>query len=130
MPSALIVGQGSQLDAITAMIDGLRQGPTVGVIAGEPGAGKSTLWEFACDHARRRGYVVLSCRPGDVEDDLPFMGLIDLLDDTALTFDDLPAPQYRALDAALMRATPDGGELPSPSAVGVAFVALIRRLCA
>ena len=39
MPSALIVGQGSQLDAITAMIDGLRQGPTVGVIAGEPGAG-------------------------------------------------------------------------------------------
>src|SRR5215475_10384524 len=74
------------------------------VIEGEPGIGKTTLWAQAVARARALGWRVLSCRPVPSDAGLPHVGLADLLrtvPDEA--FGDLPGPQRRALDVALLR---------------------------
>lgn len=128
MRHGLMVGMDDQLKVLEKMISELADGPAMSVITGEPGAGKSTLWQHGCDHARGRGHRVLSCRPTVVGRELPFMGLIDMFDDGGVAVDDLPPPQQQALEAALMCTVPDHGELPSPAAVGVAVVTVVRRL--
>ncbi|MEZ5100746.1 MAG: LuxR C-terminal-related transcriptional regulator [Thermoleophilia bacterium] len=74
----------------------LREGPA--------GIGKTTLWQAAVEAARAAGLRVLAARPAQAEIALPFAALGDLLggvDPAALAA--LPAPQRRALDAALQR---------------------------
>jgi DNA-binding CsgD family transcriptional regulator/Tfp pilus assembly protein PilF len=89
--------------------------------------GRSTLWLYGLGHARDLGYQVLSCRPAEPDGSLLFAGLIDLLDGGLAPLDDLPGPQRRALQVALMCAEPTGSS-PGPQVVGVALVTLLRRL--
>lgn len=99
------------------------------VLEGEPGIGKTTLWRAGIARAEARGYSVLSCRTAPAETRLSFSALSDLLmivDGPA--FDALPEPQRRALDAALLRATPDAA--PDPRAIGTGLVSLFVRLAA
>jgi hypothetical protein len=72
------------------------------VLVGEPGIGKTTLWEAGVAAARSRGVRVLAARPGESEARLPFAGLIDLCDGIGpAEIAELPAPQRRALEGAL-----------------------------
>src|SRR4051812_23017467 len=128
MHPGLIVGMDEQLTVLDKMISGLPEGPALSVITGEPGAGKSTLWQHGCDRAHELKYRVLSCRPSVAGRDQPFVGLIDMFDDGGVTVDELPPPQRQVLEAALMRAVPDHGESPGPGAVGGAVVSVVRRL--
>ena len=74
-----------------------------------------------------RGYRVLSSRPSEAETRLSYTGLTDLLGDVV---DDvlpaLPAPQRRALEAALLLAEPDAGT--DERAVAAAFLSSLRAL--
>jgi DNA-binding CsgD family transcriptional regulator len=98
------------------------------VIEGDPGIGKTTLWRESMRLADERGYRVLSCRPAEAESKLSFAGLADLLGSvSAEVLDDLPAPQRRALEIALLRADPDEGELDRGT-VFAAFVSAARSL--
>jgi DNA-binding CsgD family transcriptional regulator len=74
------------------------------VFAGEPGIGKTILWEAAVAHARQAGHEVVVARPAVAERDLPYAGLVDLFVDLSLDdLTELPNPQRRALEAALLR---------------------------
>ncbi len=104
--------------------------PWACVLAGEPGIGKTTLWEFALDLARARGLRVLLTRPAGSEAQLMFAGLSDLLDDVDLErVDGLPAPQRRALEVALLRAEPTGTAV-EPRAIAVGLLSTLRSLAA
>jgi len=98
------------------------------VITGEPGLGKTTLWEAGQAAARERGVRVLTTRASSAETRLSYAALIDLLD--AVDRDDLadlPAPQLRALELALLRAEPSGAP-PEPRAISLGFMNALRTL--
>ncbi len=98
------------------------------VLIGEPGIGKTTLWEAAVSGARDRGTRVLAARPGASAAQLPFAGLIDLcdqLDEATLAV--LPIVQRRALEEALLRT--EQTRPPGPAQlVSLALLGVVRAL--
>lgn len=106
------VGRDVELASVVRFIEQVPDGPRSLVLRGEPGIGKSTLWNEGLDAARHGGYRVMRTRPARSEADLPYLGLGDLLadvpDDDLV---DLPAPQRRALEAAMLRVEGDGPSL-------------------
>jgi DNA-binding CsgD family transcriptional regulator len=100
-----VIGRDAELADIAGSLAESRKRAVV--IEGPAGIGKSTLWRAAVAAARRADECVLLVRPREVEARMPYAGLEGLLserlDDVAA---DLPSPQRRALDVALMRADP------------------------
>jgi hypothetical protein len=84
------------------------------VLCGEPGIGKSTLWEAGLEVARSRGLVSLCARASEAEAQLSFVGLADLLEAVdSVVWAELPAPQRRALEVVVGRAeSPDSRAEP------------------
>jgi DNA-binding CsgD family transcriptional regulator len=100
------------------------------VLVGEPGIGKTTLWEAGVAAAEGQGVRVLAARPSESEARLPFAGLVDLCEHVAPDeLGALPTPQRRALEAALLRAEPVDGSA-HPGAVEFGFVGAVRALAA
>ena len=123
-----VLGREAELGVVAAFLDGVSSGPGALVIQGEPGIGKTTLWADLVRRAEAHGTRVLSCRPVEPEARLAFSGLADALEtlpDGA--FDELPIPQRRALDAALLRSDP-GEQPPDPRAVAIAFRSILVAL--
>ena len=99
-------------------------------IAGEAGAGKSTLWRAAVDAAVGAGYRVLRSEPSPAEAQLSFAGLSDLLGDILPTVTDaVPAPQRDALEVALLL-RPAGEIPPTAHAIGQAVLSVLRAALA
>jgi DNA-binding CsgD family transcriptional regulator len=119
-----ILGRDAELAEIERFIASAASGPSTLVLEGAPGIGKTTLWDAGIALASRTGHRVLSCRPVEAEARLSYTALGDLLD---LEFPALPAPQERALDAALLR---DGSDGPPPDrrAVSLATLGVLRAL--
>jgi hypothetical protein len=112
------VGRESELAAIGAFLDEPRASLATFLIEGDVGIGKSTLWREAARAARDRSYRVLACRPDETEMDIGFAGLIDLLGNVANeATHELPEPQRKALDAALMRGSAEAPVEPGAVAV-------------
>jgi predicted ATPase len=83
--------------------------PAVVAIEGEAGIGKTSVWRAVLDQLEARDNAVLSARPAEAETHLSYAGLADLLDPVLDdTLAELPAPQRQALEAALLRAEPEG----------------------
>jgi DNA-binding CsgD family transcriptional regulator len=103
-----------------------RREPAVLTIAGEAGAGKSTLWRAGLAAAAEAGYRVLRSEPSAADAGAPFAGLSDLLSgvlpDVA---GGIPGPQREALEVALLL-RPAGETPPTSHAVGLAVLAVLR----
>jgi DNA-binding CsgD family transcriptional regulator len=123
-----IVSREEELSSLRAFIDAVREGPAALVLEGEAGIGKSTLWVAGVDHARTRGFRVLSSRPAEAERGLAHVGLGDLFEDA---LDDvlpaLPAPRRRALEAALLLEEP-AAHTVDPRALGIATRSALQLL--
>ena len=123
-----IVGRGAELEALNTFISSLDRGPATLVLEGEPGLGKTTLWREGLQAAERRSFQVLGCRPVQAEAQLAFTALSDLLTDVpTVVFDELPVPQRRALEVALLRAEPEDDE-HFPRAVALGFLGVLVAL--
>lgn len=123
-----VVGRGAELAAAEEFVAGLDRGPAALVFAGQPGIGKSALWQATLEKALAESYVVLAARPAEAEAGLGFAALADLLDpvvDQVLPV--LPGPQGRALAVALLREDPGGGRLDR-RAVAAATAAVLREV--
>jgi AAA ATPase domain len=122
-----IVGRGVELRAIQGFLDRVATGPCALLIEGEPGIGKTTLWLQAVRAGESRGYRVLQARPAESELGLSFAAIADLV---SAAFDetraDLPAPQERALGAALLRL--DLEEPAEPRTTATALVSVLTTL--
>lgn len=120
-----IVGRGAELEAVRRFLtEG--SGPRALYLHGDAGIGKSTIWQQVLVEAGASGFRVVSSRPTEAEARLPFAGLVDLLGDLLDEVQpELPAPQQRALDLALLRTTA-GDEPPEPLAISLAALGLLR----
>ncbi|HET6866564.1 MAG TPA: AAA family ATPase [Solirubrobacteraceae bacterium] len=128
-PVVAIVGRELELASVRDPPLGERNVRAV-VLVGEPGIGKTTLWDEGVAAARSRGVQVLIARPSESEARLPFAGLIDLCQQ--LGSEELravPSPQRRALEAAILRVDPIDGH-GHPGAVEYGFVTALRTLAA
>jgi hypothetical protein len=99
-----VVGRDVELTIIDRFFEGVRSGSATLLIEGMAGIGKTTVLQSAVERGEEQGARMLLSRPGPSETRLTYAGLLDVLeaveDDV---FAALPAPQRRALDAALLR---------------------------
>jgi DNA-binding CsgD family transcriptional regulator len=121
-----ILGREAEVAEITRFIESIDDGPSALLLDGAAGIGKTTLWNAGVTFARDTGHQVLSSRAAESEARLSYAALGDLLE---LELPELPGPQKRALDAALLR---DGveGSPPDQRAVSLATLAVLRALAA
>jgi DNA-binding CsgD family transcriptional regulator len=119
-----ILGRDAELAKVKDFLESASGTPSALSLEGTAGIGKTTLWQAAVSIARARGHRVLSCRAAEAEARLSYAALGDLLD---FELPDLPAPQKRALDAALLRAEVEGAP-PDQRAVAVASLGVLRAL--
>jgi DNA-binding CsgD family transcriptional regulator len=128
--SAAVIGRDEELDSVRAFLERVVRRPSALVLSGEPGIGKTILWEVGVDDARKRFHYVLSHRAVETESMLSFAALSDLLVDVseeALPL--LTAPRRRALEVALLLEEPEK-DGPDPRAIALAFFDVVRALAA
>jgi DNA-binding CsgD family transcriptional regulator len=125
-PGQGILGREGELAQVGSFLGPAPGGAAVLLLEGAAGIGKTTLWHAGVSLARARGHRVLSCRAAESEARLSYAALGDLFD---FDLPDLPAPQRRALDAALLRAEVEGAP-PDQRAVSVASLGVLRALAA
>jgi DNA-binding CsgD family transcriptional regulator len=124
---AAIVGRESELSAVREFL-GRPDGRRALVVSGEPGIGKTTLWEAGVAAARETGDRVLVARPSEPEFQLGFVALADLFEDVdSADLTGVPRPQLRALDVALLRSEPEDAA-PESFAVSAGFTRALRVL--
>jgi DNA-binding CsgD family transcriptional regulator len=124
-----LLGREAELAAVGRFIAAMETGPAGLALEGEPGIGKTVLVGHAVDEARSRAYRTLTATPTSAESNLSFVGLTDLLSDAHELFGELPAPQRRALEIALLLEE-DSGEPPDPRAIGLGLLGVLGSLAA
>jgi ATP/maltotriose-dependent transcriptional regulator MalT len=123
-----IVGREAEIEAIEAFLGDGSALPASLAIEGSAGAGKSTLWQAAIDRAESAGFTVLRARAAGAEIQLGLATLADLLEprlDGVLG--ELPAPQRRALEIALLLRDDDGAA-PDQRATSAGTLNALRAL--
>ena len=125
-PAHGVLGRDAELAEVESFVGSVAGGPAALLLEGAAGIGKTTLWRAGVSFARARGHRVLSSRAAESEARLSYAALGDLFD---FELPDLPAPQRRALDAALLRAEVEGAP-PDQRAVSVASLGVVRALAA
>jgi len=119
------LGRAAELGEVERFLEPARAGRAL-VVCGEPGIGKSTLWEAGAGLARSRGFAAWCARASYAEAQLSFAGLADLLEAAgAGVLAGLPVPQRRALEVAVRRAEPDGAP-PEPLAIAAGLLGALR----
>ncbi len=123
-----VIGRDAELGVLDRFLSGLSSGPGALVLAGPAGAGKTTLIRAGLEQAAAAGYTVLRSFPSPSDLRLAFAGLGDLL---SARIDDvlpgLPAPQQRALGAALVIEDPPETS-PEPNVIAAAVKHALVRL--
>src|SRR3954466_10092373 len=120
-----IVGRGVELQQVEALLTDPAPAARALVLTGEPGVGKTTLWEEGVRLAGERGLRVLAARPAEAEAPLPFAALGDLVGSVVDAIE-LPGPPPPALDRALQRRAAD--EPADRLAVSRGALGLLRGL--
>jgi DNA-binding CsgD family transcriptional regulator len=123
-----VVGRDADLRAASAFLQAVAVGPAGLIFAGEPGIGKTTLWNHVIGQAHVRSMAVLSARPVAAEARLAFAVLTDLLGTVPEgVLARLPEPQRHAVAVALLREDAGGRRLDQ-RAVGAAVVGVLTEL--
>lgn len=98
-----VFGREAELSVLDTFTGGLPSAPSALVLAGAAGAGKTTLLRAGLERAAALGHTVLQTTPSPSDMRLAFAGLADLLGSRLeMVLPGLPAPQRRALSAALL----------------------------
>ena len=125
-----VFGRDAELSALDAFLAGRASAPGALVLAGEPGAGKTTVLRAGLERAEGLGYTVLRTLPSPSDIRLAFAGLADLLGSRLdVVLPGLPAPQRRALGAALLIEDAPPAP-PEPRVIAAAFRNAVLTLAA
>ena len=120
-----VVGRERELAWVREFLSNVTGGSIALILDGEPGIGKTTLWNAAISSADELGYRVLTSRSSSSEAKPAYAAQVDLFDrlpDAAIR--SLPSIQARALDAVLLRADEKGTRI-EPSTVAVSRSGLL-----
>ena len=123
-----VVGREDELALLREFVSALAQGARAMGIRGEPGIGKTTLWQAAIEVGEAAGLAVLSARCVEAELPLAFVGLSDLVHEAfPAVADELSDHDRAALAVAVGLEAPQG---PRGDAIALprAFSALLRLL--
>src|SRR5689334_16707322 len=121
-----LVGREPELSEVAGFLEADEAEAALAIV-GEPGIGKTAVWNEAVQLARESGALVLSARPAESEATLSFAGLTDLLAELdADRFESLPPPQRHALEVAVLRAASD--RAAERRLVGTALLSLLREV--
>jgi DNA-binding CsgD family transcriptional regulator len=127
---SVVVGREHELAVVQAFVGDLEAGPSVLVLDGEAGVGKTTLWLAGVAAARVAGHELLETRPAQAEAGFAFAGLGDLLGGVlGEVLDVLPEPQADALRVALMLERAQGRRAEH-AAIALATLGVLRALAA
>lgn len=128
--ATLLFGRDREVAAVEEFVATVVDGFAALLIEGEAGIGKTAVWEAAVASARVRDYRVLGAHPAEVEADLSFVGLADLLggvlDEVA---PELPVPQRNALATALLRDEPHDEALDART-ISLSLLGAVRAVAA
>lgn len=123
-----IVGRDAEIAEVEDFLAVIQGGFATLVLEGDPGIGKTTVWQEARRRADAGGVRVLSCRPSAAEAKFSFAGITDLLSPVGEEpFHALPGPQREALEIAMLRAEPSRSASVQ-RAVAAGFLALLREI--
>ena len=78
--TGVVVGRERELADLDEFLDTVLAGTATLVIEGEPGIGKTTIWQAGIAGARERSWRVLESRPVESEAKLSYAALGDLLE--------------------------------------------------
>src|SRR5438067_3139279 len=121
-----VVGRDEELAVVRDFLAAVDRLPSALLIEGEAGIGKTTLWSAGIAVAAGHGYRVLSARPAQSESQVSYAGLADLLDPVLeRALNELPPPQRRALEIALVLRDPESG-VPDQAAIAFALLGALR----
>jgi DNA-binding NarL/FixJ family response regulator len=116
----VILGRDAEIGAVERFLDRVATTGGALVVDGEAGIGKTTIWREALHRAEQREFRVLVARPAEAEATLSYAALADLVAAPyAEVGTELPQPQRRALDMALLSAEEDGQSDARTTAVGL-----------
>jgi predicted ATPase len=124
----VVLGREHELDVLQRFVRTVSDGVSAALLEGSAGIGKTTLWLEAAAMAEQAGRCILQTRASEAETGWAYAGLGDLL--TGLVDEatpDLPEPQRRALEMALLR-TESSGAPPDQRAVSLATLAVVRAI--
>ena len=124
-------GRDNEVHALGDFLERAGTAPSVLVLSGAAGIGKSELWQAGLKAAHARGTRVLAHRAVEAEATLSFAGLGELLGPVAAEL--LPALdglRRRALEAALLIEGSGDDSRVEPRAIGLAVVDVLKALTA
>ena len=125
-----MLGRANELAVGRRFLVAAGNGPACLVIEGQPGIGKTMLWQVIGEEAAASGMRLLVSRPSELEIDLPHVSLADLLQPVAAEVrPELPPAQRRALDLALLSGE-DDADAADLRALGTAVLTSLRFLAA
>lgn len=123
-----LFGREVELAAVDRFLARAREGYAVLRLEGEAGIGKTAVWLQATRLGGERGATVLSSRPAQAETKLAFASLSDLLAPVGQeVLAELPEPQRRPLEVALLRASPQAAD-SDPRAVAMGLLSVLQQL--
>ena len=123
-----LLGRNAELAQIAVFLEA--EPPAALVLEGEAGIGKTRVWEESVRLATASGCRVLAMRASGSEVQLSFAGLGDLFDGVVEeALPDLPGPQRRALEAALLLEEAQDAP-PDTRAVAAGCLGVLRLLSA
>jgi hypothetical protein len=122
-----LVGRERELGELAHFLDAIPHRPAAVLLEGEPGIGKTVLWQATVAEAQARGYRVLAARPAEAEATLSFAVLGHLLADVTNAIGALPDPQRRVLRAALLLEDANGAPTDGRT-LSAALLSLLRDL--
>jgi DNA-binding NarL/FixJ family response regulator len=127
--AGVLFGREVELAAVERFLDAAERESVALLIEGDAGIGKTAIWRSALARADDRGLRVLSTRPAEAEARLSYAALADLV---GSAYDDvrgeLPPPQRRALDVALLRV--EGHGRTDPRTTGTGLVTMLQAVAA
>jgi DNA-binding CsgD family transcriptional regulator len=125
-----LVDRDQEFAVVREFVGGVGGGPSALVLTGEPGIGKTVLWEAGIAEGAQRAARILTCHGIEAEAALSFTGLSELLgpvlDESTPS---LLAPRRRALEVALLIVEP-GDDPPDAHAIGLAVLDVLREVAA
>jgi hypothetical protein len=120
-PGQVLLGRRSEIEVLDRLLEGVRGDRSgVLVLVGEPGVGKTALFEYAVGAAR--GFRVARAVGVESEMELPFAALQQLCAAMLGGLERLPVPQRDALRVAFGVAA---GDAPDRYLVGLAALSLL-----
>jgi DNA-binding CsgD family transcriptional regulator len=123
-----VLGRERELHSIQLFLERGRRAPSALVLSGEPGIGKSVLWQAAVEQAQQSFDRVLAFRAVEAEATLSFGAVADLFSDVVEeVLPSLASPRRRGLAVALFLEEPSD-DAPDPRAVVLGLVDAVRAL--